>query len=88
MQLSNEIRKYVNHSREHFLKTMRQLESERDAALIANRVENQVTILQSGDECLQPAIDHENHKKVCFYNYNQPLSTASPHNTDKIATLT
>lgn len=68
MQLSNEIRKCVNSSRDYFFKTIRQLESERDAALIANRVENQVTILQSGDECLQPAVDNENQKKCANCN--------------------
>lgn len=50
------------------------LEREKEAAILAARVEAQVAALQpesNSDSTLQPALDNENHKKVTLLTFLQ-----------------
>lgn len=70
-RLSGEFRKGVEELRESICKQSERFQREKDAAVLAARVEAQVAALQpdAGDSTLQPALDNDNQKKVRFGNF-------------------
>lgn len=65
-RLSGEFRKGVEELRESICKQSDRFQREKDAAVLAARVEAQVAALQpdATDSTLQPALDNDNQKKV------------------------
>lgn len=69
IRLSTEFRRVVDEARELCSRQVERMQRDREAAVLAARVEAQVAALQpdsasAADSTLQPAMDNENHKKV------------------------
>lgn len=74
-RLSAEFRRGLDELKETINRQNDKYQRDKEAAILAARVEAQVAALQSdgtADTILQPSLDNENHKKVCiksFVNY-------------------
>lgn len=69
MRLASEFRRVVDEARELCARQVERFSRDREAAVLAARVEAQVAALQpdsatTADSTLQPALDNDNHKKV------------------------
>lgn len=71
-RLTGEFKRTLDEARELCTRQVERMQREKDSAVLAARVEAQVAALQpdstgaGGDSTLQPALDHEQQKKVSF----------------------
>lgn len=82
IRLSTEFRRVVDEARELCARQVERMQRDREAAVLAARVEAQVAALQpdsasAADSTLQPAMDNENHKKV---NKTTEIAAKNPNN--------
>ncbi|XP_044732644.1 deformed epidermal autoregulatory factor 1 isoform X2 [Chrysoperla carnea] len=73
MRLASEFRRVVDEARELCVRQVERFSRDREAAVLAARVEAQVAALQpdsatTADSTLQPALDNDNHKKCANCN--------------------